>query len=146
MDSVFRAAAVYVVLVIIFRISGRRTLAEITTFDLLLILIISEATQQAMIDSDNSITGAVVVICTLVGIDVTLSVVKQKFPKVAKVLDGLPVIVLRDGKLLEERAQQERIDWGDILAAARRTHGIENVEQIKYAIVEENGGISIIPK
>lgn len=146
MDSVLRAAAIYVFLVLIFRISGRRTLNEITTFDLLLLLIISEATQQAMIDSDHSLTGAILVICTLVGIDITLSLVKQRFPRVARVFDGLPVVVMRDGKLFHDRIKQERINEDDILAAARQHYGLESMDQIKHAIVEESGGISIIPK
>jgi uncharacterized membrane protein YcaP (DUF421 family) len=145
MDSVFRAAIIYFFLLIIFRIAGKRTLAEITTFDLLLTLIISEATQQAMIDNDHSITGAIVVITTLVGIDILLSILKQRFPTLGHILDGRPVLVLRDGKILADRAKQERIDHDDILAAARRLQGLERLDQIKYAVVEESGGLSIIP-
>lgn len=145
MDSVYRAFAIYCFLLIIFRISGKRTLAEITTFDLLLTLIISEATQQAMISRDNSVTGAIVLITTLVGLDILLSVLKQRFHSLAKIIDGEPIVVLRDGKILHERAKMERIDKDDILAAARKLHGLERLEQIKYAVVEEGGGISIIP-
>ncbi len=146
MHSVFSAAAIYVFLVIIFRVSGRRTMAETTTFDLVLLLIISEAIQQALVSSDQSITGAIVVVCTLVGLDIGLSFVKQRFSNVGKVLDGLPVVILRDGKLLEDRARNERVDIEDILAEARRLHGLESLSQIKYAVVEENGEISIIPR
>lgn len=146
MDSVFRAAAIYIFLLLIFRIAGKRTLAEITTFDLLLTLIISEATQQAMIDSDNSVSGAIVIITTLVGMDVALSLLKRRFRTLARIVDGEAIVVLRDGEILHERAAKERVDRDDILAAARKTHGLERLEQIKYAIVEEGGGISIIPK
>jgi uncharacterized membrane protein YcaP (DUF421 family) len=145
MDSVFRAAAIYIFLLIIFRIAGKRTLAEITTFDLLLTLIISEATQQAMIGSDNSVTGAIITISTLVGIDIAFSLLKQRFRKLGRVIDGEPVLVLRDGKILYERAKHERVDKDDILAAARKLHGLERLDQIKYAVVEQGGGISIIP-
>jgi uncharacterized membrane protein YcaP (DUF421 family) len=146
MDSVYRGLAVYCILFIIFRIAGKRTLTEISTFDFLLLLIISEATQQAMIDSDHSITGAVIVICTLVGFDIFLSVLKQKYPALGKALDGIPIVVLRDGKLLRERADKERVTEDDVLAAARRLHGLERMDQIRYAIIEESGGLSIIPK
>jgi uncharacterized membrane protein YcaP (DUF421 family) len=146
MDSVYRAIAIYCFLLIIFRIAGKRTLAEITTFDLLLTLIISEATQQAMIDNDHSVTGAIVLISTLVGIDIALSLLKQRFPTIGKVLDGQPTLVLRDGKVLSARAAKERVSTEDILAAARKLHGLERLEQIKYAVVEEGGGLSIVPK
>jgi uncharacterized membrane protein YcaP (DUF421 family) len=146
MDSVYRAATVYCFLLIIFRVAGKRTLAEITTFDLLLMLIISEATQQAMIDNDHSITGAIIVVSTLVGLDIALSLLKQRFSRLDRILDGTPVVILRDGVLLKDRANQERVDEGDILAAARRLQGLERLDQIQHAVVEENGGISIIPK
>lgn len=146
MDSVYRAVAIYCFLLVIFRVAGKRSLAEITTFDLLLTLIISEATQQAMIDNDHSITGAVVVISTLVGLDIALSLLKQRFPALDRVLDGIPIVVLRHGKILKDRADQERVSQDDILAAARKLQGLERLEQIEYAVVEESGGISIIPK
>jgi uncharacterized membrane protein YcaP (DUF421 family) len=146
MDSVYRAVAIYCFLLAVFRVAGKRSLAEITTFDLLLTLIISEATQQAMIDNDHSITGAVVVISTLVGLDIALSLLKQRFPALDRVLDGLPIVVLRHGKILRDRADQERVSQDDILAAARKLQGLERLEQIEYAVVEESGGISIIPK
>ena len=146
MDSVYRAATIYCILLIIFRIAGKRTLAEITTFDLLLMLIISEATQQAMVDDDHSIVGAIVVICTLVGLDIGLSVLKRRFPALARTIDGIPTVVLRDGVILKDRTKFERVNREDILAAARRLQGLERLDQIKYAVVEESGGISIIPR
>lgn len=146
MDSVYRAATIYCVLVLIFRIAGKRTLAEITTFDLLLTLIISEATQQAMVDNDHSITGAILVICTLVGMDIGLSLLKHRFPAFGRIIDGIPVVVLRNGVILKDRADHERVDRDDILAAARHFQGLERLDQIEYAVVEESGGLSIIPK
>jgi uncharacterized membrane protein YcaP (DUF421 family) len=145
MDNVYHAAAIYVFLLIIFRFAGKRALAEITTFDLLLTLIISEATQQAMVNNDHSLTGAIVLITTLVGLDIGLSLLKQRFPTLARVVDGVPVVVFKNGRLLHDRAAKERVDSDDVLGAARRIHGIERFDQIKYAVVEESGGISIIP-
>jgi uncharacterized membrane protein YcaP (DUF421 family) len=145
MDTVYRALVIYVFLLIIFRIAGERVLGEITTFDLLLILIISEATQQAMVNNDHSLVGAMILITTLVGIDITLSLMKQRFPRLAKVVDGLPVILVKDGKIIESHASRERVSKDDILAAARSLQGIERMDQIKYAIVEESGKISIVP-
>lgn len=146
MDSVYRAAAIYCILLVIFRVAGKRTLAEITTFDLLLMLIISEATQQAMVDNDHSISGALLVICTLVGLDIGLSLIKRRFPRLARVLDGTPTVVLRDGEIIHEVAKRERVDRDDILAAARRLQGLERLDQIKVAVVEESGGLSIVPR
>jgi uncharacterized membrane protein YcaP (DUF421 family) len=145
MNSVIRGAVVYIFLLIIFRISGKRTMTEVTTFDFALLLIISETTQQAMIDKDNSITNAMLLIITLVGIDIAFSLLKQRFPRLDKWIDDIPLIILQDGKPIAERLRKCRIDEADILHAARENHGLERLEQIRFAILERSGGISIIP-
>ncbi len=146
MDEVLRAAAVYGVLLLIFRLSGKRTLAQMAPFDLVLLLIFSEALQGALVDDDHSLTGALIVILTLVVIDIGLSLIKQRFEKAEKIVDGAPVIVVDDGQPLRDRMQRERIDEGDILSAARETQGLESMDQIKRAVLERSGAISIIPK
>jgi uncharacterized membrane protein YcaP (DUF421 family) len=145
MESVLRGLAVYVFLLIIFRISGKRSLAESSSFDLVLLLIISETTQQAMVGHNHSMTNAMLLIVTLVGADILLSVIKQRFRPVDKWLDSLPVIVVKDGRLLTERTEPERVDEQDILEAARLQHGIESLSQIKYAVLERGGRVSIVP-
>jgi uncharacterized membrane protein YcaP (DUF421 family) len=145
MDSVLRATAVYLVLLVLFRLAGKRTLAEVTTFDFVLLLIISEATQQAMVDGDNSMTNAFLLVATLVGLNILLSELKQHFKPLEHLLDGMPLLIVADGKPLHDRMQKERVDVDDVLDAAREHHGLERLEQIKYAILERNGKISIIP-
>jgi uncharacterized membrane protein YcaP (DUF421 family) len=146
LDSVLRALAIYVFLLIIFRVAGKRTLAQITVFDFVLLLIISEATQQAMIGQDFSITNAVLVITTLVASERALTWVQRRFKRIDRLLDGLPLLLVEDGKPLEDRLRQERIDVSEILAAARQTQGLARMDQIKYAVLERSGGISIVPK
>jgi uncharacterized membrane protein YcaP (DUF421 family) len=146
MDSIVRGLVVYGFLIVLFRIAGKRTLQQLTTFDLVLLLIISEATQQALLDDDNSMTNGFLVVITLVGLDILLSLVKQRWGAVEKALDGTPMIILEDGRPLEERMDKARVDISDILTAARERLGLERLEQIKYAVLERGGGISIIPR
>ena len=146
MESVIRGAAVYAFLWLIFRISGKRTLAETSPFELVLLLIISEVTNQAMVDSDHSITNAFLLIMTLVGMSVLLSVIKHYFPVANRVLEGLPLPLVRDGKVLKENLDRARVDEEEILSAARATQGIERMEQIKEASVENDGKISVVPR
>lgn len=146
MDSILRALTVYVFLLVLFRIAGRRTLAEMTNFDFVLLLIISEATQNAMIGNDYSITNGVLVILTLIGVDIGLSVMKQRFPLMERYMDGMPLVIVDEGRPLKDLMDRARVDEQDILASARDKHGLERMEQIKYAVLERNGGISIIPK
>lgn len=145
MDSVIRATVVYAVLLILFRLAGKRTLAEVTTFDFVLLLIISEATQQAMVGSDNSMTNSLLLVGTLVGLNILMSELKQRFAVVERVLDGMPLLIVEHGKPLQDRMAKERVDVDDVLDAARESHGLERLDQIKYAVLERNGKISIIP-
>ncbi|VVN80786.1 DUF421 domain-containing protein [Pseudomonas fluorescens] len=144
MDSVWRAVAIYLALMVLFKIAGRRSLADLTTFDFLLLLIIGEATQQALLGDDFSLTNALLVIITLIAVDVGLSLLKLRSPRTARLIDGGPTIIVENGQLLRERMRKARLVEADILEAARFSQGLETIEQIKFAIIERNGKISII--
>lgn len=145
MESVIRGLVVYFFLLVVFRISGKRTISEATSFELVLLLIISETTQQAMVDNDHSITNAFLLIVTLIGTSILLSVLKHKIPVLEKWLEGLPFVLVEGGKLHKDRMDKARIDESDILEAARKLEGLERVEQIKYAVVERGGEITVVP-
>ena len=146
MDSLTRGAAVYLLLLLIFRIAGRRTLAQMTSFDLVLLLIISEATQNAMIGDDYSLTNGMLVVLTLIGLDILLSQVKRWYPAAEMWLDGKPTIIVEHGRPKAEVMALARVDERDVLAAAREKQGLERMDQIKYAVLETSGGISIVPR
>ena len=146
MDSVVRATVVYLVLLLLFRLVGKRSLAETGAFDFVLLLIIAEATQQAMIDDDNSMTNAFLIILTLLVLNIAFSLVKQRSPFADRLIDDVPVLVVADGQPLRDRMEQARIDERDILQAARQTQGVERLDQIKFAVLERSGGISVVPK
>jgi uncharacterized membrane protein YcaP (DUF421 family) len=109
------------------------------------LLIISEVTQEAMVDNDHSITNAILLILTLVITSLGLSELKQHFPRFKYLLEGRSALIVRNGKLLRERMNELRIDEDEILEAARGTLGLESVEQIKYGFVEPNGEITLVP-
>jgi len=146
MNSVLRATAVYIFLLLVFRLAGNRSASQITTFDLILLLIISEAIQQALITDDYSITNAFLLVVTLVGLDIMMSLWKHRSRRVDRILDGVPILVMEDGKIHKDRMDRERIEENDILVAARRNPGLERLDQVKHAILEASGGITIIPK
>ncbi len=146
MDSVIRAMAIYVILLLVFRVSGKRSLAQITTFDFVLLLVVSEATQQAMLGDDFSMTNATLAIVTLVGLDVGLSMVQHRFPKFGKLVDSVPLVLVSDGEMQREQMDKLRISESEILEAARDKQGLERMEQIKYAVLERTGSISIVPR
>jgi uncharacterized membrane protein YcaP (DUF421 family) len=145
MDTVIRTAAIYLLLWLLFRIAGRRTLSEMTTFDFVLLLIVAEAVQQAIIGDDFSVTTAVLAIVTLLALDISVAAVQQRRPRVDRWLNGVPTVIVADGQPLGERMDRARIDIADVMEAARR-QGIERMDQIKFAVLERGGGISVIPK
>jgi uncharacterized membrane protein YcaP (DUF421 family) len=145
MDVVLRAVTIYMLLLIIFRIAGKRALSQTTTFDFVLLLIISEAIQPAMVRDDYSLTNAFLLVVTLVGLDIALSLIKQRSHRIEQLLDGVPLVIVEDGKPIKDRMQKARVDENDVLTAARELQGLERMEQIKYAVLERSGGISIIP-
>ncbi len=146
MGSVLRAAAVYGFLLLLVRISGRRTLASMTTFDFILVLIISEATQNAMLGDDQSMTNGFLVITTLIVLDVGLSLWKQRSPRLEKWVEGMPTVLVENGRPLKERMDKARVDASDIMQSARELQGLERMDQIKFAVLERNGVITVIPR
>lgn len=145
MAPIIRAAAVYLFLLLLFRLAGKRSLGSITTFDLVLTLIISEAVQQALIDNDNSLTNAFLLVTTLVGLNVGFSLLKQRSPRLDRWMEGNPVVLMQHGRLLDEPMRKERVDELTILEAAREHHGIPRLDHIAYAVVEPDGHVSVIP-
>lgn len=139
MESVLRALAVYAFLLLVFRIAGKRALAEITTFDFVLLLIVAETTQQALLGEDFSLVNCFLLISTLMCVEILLSLWKRRHPLVDKILDGVPLILLDNGKLLHDRMKRSRVNEDDILVAARELHGIERLDQVKFAVLERSG-------
>lgn len=145
MDMVIRALAIYLILIVVFKIAGRRALLQMTSFDLILLLIISEATQQALLGSDFSVTGAMITIVTLIVVDICFGILKKKIHGADDLLDGTSVILVENGHFFAEKLKKADISAEDILLAARIDHGITERQKIKYAILERNGHISVIP-
>jgi uncharacterized membrane protein YcaP (DUF421 family) len=110
-----------------------------------LLLIISEVTQQALVGKDFSITGSAILIGTLMSMDLILSRLKDKFHFFGKVTEGMPLVIVDKGTPLTKRMQKSRVDEEDVLEAARLNLGLERMDQIKYAVLEKDGSISIIP-
>jgi uncharacterized membrane protein YcaP (DUF421 family) len=128
---VARGAAVYAFLLVLFRVSDKRSLGQVTTFDFVLLLIIAETTQQALLGDDFSVTNAFLLILTLIGLDVGLSLLRRVWPRLDGLIDGFPVIVVDHGRPLTDRMKRERIDVEDVLHDARGSQGLERLDQVK---------------
>lgn len=145
MEFVLRAFVIYLFLLLLFRLTGKRMLSELSTFDFILLLIISEATQNALVGDDKSLTTGMAVILTLVMLEVAMSYLKKRLKSVEKTMEGAPVMLVDRGRLIEEHLTKTHVSRDDILQSARQHQGLERMDQIKYAVLETSGGISVIP-
>jgi uncharacterized membrane protein YcaP (DUF421 family) len=147
MNPVLRSVLMFAVLWLVFRIAGRRTLAEISTFDFILLLIIGDAAQQGLVGDDYSLTTSTLVIVTLLLLDLVMGRLAISGDVMRRVIESAPVIVVENGKPLDRAAPQRgsRSGRGNVMAA-RDKHGLQTLADVKFAIVERHGGISIVPK
>lgn len=145
MEIILRAIGIYVFLLVIFRLLGKRSLSSLSAFDFILFLIISEAIQNALVDEDKSVVMGITVVLTFLMLDLGLSILKRRFNGFERLTEGVPLILVERGNVIEEHMTKARVTHSDILQTARETQGIERMNQIKYAVLEITGAISIIP-
>lgn len=146
MDAVLRALAMYLVLLVLFRLVGKRALSQVTTFDFVILLIVGEAAQQALLGEDFSLTHAALVVATLLLLERAADYLSWRFPRVQRIAESVPLVIVDDGRVLHDVLRKEHLSEHDILAAARETQGLERLDQIKWAVLETSGGISVVPK
>jgi uncharacterized membrane protein YcaP (DUF421 family) len=146
MEFILRCVLIYAALLLIFRIAGKRALAQITTFDIVLLLIIAETTQQALVRDDSSLTNAVTLIATFLTLEIGFSRLTLRWRGLDKWLNSKPLVLVRDGKVLQERLHVERVNEEEVLASAREKHGIGSMDEIDHAVLETDGAISVIPR
>jgi uncharacterized membrane protein YcaP (DUF421 family) len=145
MDLVIRAAVVFVFILVVTRAVGRRELASLEPFDLILLVVVGDLVQQGITQSDYSVTGAVIVIATIAVLTVASSVLNYRFPKVRRVLEGEPVVLVEDGHALHRNLRRERITLGELEAVGRQQQVLA-IGDMRWAVVETSGRISVIPK
>jgi uncharacterized membrane protein YcaP (DUF421 family) len=144
-ETVLRGVTIYLVLLVVTRFSGRRTLGQMTAFDFVLLLIVAETTQQALLGNDFSIVNSLLLIVTLFTTDVALSYLKRWSPAVGTWIDGQPTVLISGGRLDKRALTRARVSIDEVLQAGRSQHGLERLDQIRSAVLEASGSISIIP-
>jgi uncharacterized membrane protein YcaP (DUF421 family) len=145
MDLVLRAVAVFAFLFVLTRVIGKRELSSLQPFDLILLIILGDALQQGLTQDDYSITGALLVVGTIALLQVLVSWISYRFPRMRPVIEGEPVIVLQDGEPIERNLKRERLTVEEIAEEARNNQ-IAHLGDVRYAILETNGQISFIEK
>ncbi|HEX6947779.1 MAG TPA: YetF domain-containing protein [Acidimicrobiia bacterium] len=145
MDIVIRATVVFWFLWLMVRGTGKRSLAELTPLDLILVVVIGDIVQQGINQEDMSITGAVLGVAVFVGWTLVGNYLNRRFPATTRLLAGEPVIILRDGQPLADRLRRERLTVDDLKEAARM-QGIADLGKVEFAVLESDGQLSFIEK
>jgi uncharacterized membrane protein YcaP (DUF421 family) len=145
MATIIRAAVSYWFLLFIIRIVGRRTAGQLTSFELILIFLSGGMLIQSIVFDDRSLTNAILAVMTLGLMHVSVAFLKQRYARFGRIADGTPIVLLSHGEWHSDIMERARIQPQDIMAAARGK-GLVRLEQIKYAILERNGNISIVEK
>jgi uncharacterized membrane protein YcaP (DUF421 family) len=145
MDIVVRAVVLYLFMLFVMRVIGRRELSSLSPVDLVLLIVLGDAIQQGLTQDDYSVTGAVIAIATIAAMQVLVSYLSFRSRRVRTVLEGHPIVVIQDGKLLEQNLRRQRIT-PDELAEEMRIQSIASFEDVQWGILESNGSVSFVKK
>jgi len=145
MEIILRATAIYFFLWMLTRALGKRELAEMTAFELLLLMVVGDLIQQGVTQEDTSVTGAILAVGTIGAWILIFSFLSWRFPSARQVIEGVPVVVIRDGRPIEPALRLERVTLGEILESAR-DQGIGNLRDVELAILEPSGKFSFLQR
>jgi uncharacterized membrane protein YcaP (DUF421 family) len=145
LELVARTVIIYALFFGALRVFGKREIGQFTLFDLALVLLAANALQPALTGPDTSVTGGAIILATIFGLNTAVSALRVRSPLVARLLEFQPTVVGRDGAWLTGVMQREGVDLGDAEAALRE-HGLDSVDELKLATLEEDGSISIVAK
>lgn len=140
---VLRAIAIYVLVMLLVRVSGKRAVGQFTPFDLVLLILIGNAVQNGMNGGDNSITGAALLAACLISMNYIVALLVARSPRARKLIEGQSVVLARDGKIFRDVLHQQLVSNADFHEAMRET-GCNDIARIRVATLETNGHISIV--
>jgi uncharacterized membrane protein YcaP (DUF421 family) len=146
MDPIVRAAAAYLFLIVLLRLAGRRTLGELTPFDFVVLLLVGQFMREPLVHDDPSFVHGAILCATLVGLDIALAVAKTRSRRLERWIDGVPVVLVERGRPLHDVMRRARVGEEDVLAAARTHRGLVRMDQIRLAVLERTGAISVVPE
>jgi uncharacterized membrane protein YcaP (DUF421 family) len=145
LEVIARTTIVYIVVLVGLRVTGKREVGQMTPFDLVLLLLIANAVQNAMTGPDNSVTGGIVAAVTLLAVNFILSRVVFRFRKLRHFAEGTPTMLIRNGQFLLKNLSAEKITTDEVYQALRE-HGVPTVEDVSLAVLEVDGSISVLRK
>jgi len=144
-ELVVRSAVVYVFLLVLLRITGKRQIGQLAPFDLVLLLVLSNAVQNSMNAGDNSLIGGLIAATTLIGLNFLVSLGTFRSKRLESLIEGRPQVLIHNGKLFEEVMAKAKLTHHELNTALREA-GCSGVEEVRSAILENNGTISVVAR
>ena len=145
MDLVVRGIVIFLFVFALTRVLGRRELSSLEPFDIILLVVIGDLVQQGITQSDDSVTGTLVVLSTIGLLTVGVSYANFRVRRLRPLLEGEPLVLVDDGRVIERHLARERITVDDLTAQAR-LHSLASLDEVRWAVLETSGQISFIPK
>lgn len=145
LEKIFRTGVIYLFLLIAFRFTGKRQVGQLTPFDLVVLLVISNIVQNALIGNDTSIGGGLIGVVTILVLNALFVELTFRSSKARHILEQKPTLLIHNGHILQANMNRERINIDELLQALRE-HSLTEPGQVRIAILEEDGKISVIPK
>jgi len=141
-ELILRVVIVYVAIFVLLRLVGKKHVGELAPFDLVVLLLLSECVQNALIADDKSVTGGVLAAATLFGMSQLVGFISWRIKGAERVLEGTPRVLVRHGRVYKDVLAREQITYSELLEALRR-EGCTSLTRVRYAILENDGGITI---
>lgn len=144
-EFMLRGLIVYVVLLTLLRLSGKRTLGEFTAFDFLVIVLLGEAVQGVMVGGDESLFGGLIVAATVVAVNYAVGFFSTRSERFDRLIEGDPVVIISDGRMIERQLKRNNLPVGDV-DEAMRGENISDIAEVRLAVLEPSGKISFIKR
>ena len=141
-EFIARAIVVYIFLLTILRVTGKRQVGQLAPFDLVLLLVLSNALQNSMNGGDNTVTGGVISAVTLISLNWLLGYITFRSKRMGRFIEGRPQIIIHNGRVYRDVMERERLTQAELEAAVRQA-GCASIDDVHFAVLENNGQISV---
>ena len=145
LEIVGRTLVVYVVILAGLRLSGRREIGQLTPFDLVVVLLIANAVQNAMVGPDTTLQGGITSAVTLLVANNIVARLRLRYPWIGHAVEGGPVVLVKDGEWIEQNLRKERVTHEEVMAAVREHGSVDDITDVRLAVLEADGSISTVP-
>ena len=144
-ELVIRSVVVYTFLIVLLRVTGKRQVGQLAPFDLVLLLVLSNAVQNSMNAGDNSLVGGLIAAVTLIALNYVVALLTYRSKRIEALIEGRPQLLIHNGQLIASALHEARMTHHELNAALRQA-GCTAVEEVHYAVLENNGSVSVVPR